>query len=138
MKCPVCDATLRTVQKYNVEIDICPDCKGVWLDRGELEKVMQFAVSGGPVQNQQYQQAPVQQQPPIQQSSPYQQQMPQQQPAYQQPAPPQQDYNQHQNSSQQAPPQPNRPLRKGEYIDPRTGQIRRKEPWWEEMFDIFD
>jgi hypothetical protein len=36
MNCPVCDAPLRAIQKYGVEIDICPGCKGVWLDRGEL------------------------------------------------------------------------------------------------------
>ncbi len=43
MKCPVCDGQLRAVDKYGVEIDICPDCKGVWLDRGELEKILSMA-----------------------------------------------------------------------------------------------
>ena len=42
MKCPVCDGvTLREVEKSGVLIDVCPSCKGVWLDRGELEKLMQ-------------------------------------------------------------------------------------------------
>lgn len=42
MKCPVCaDVRMREVEKNGVHIDICPDCKGVWLDRGELEKLMQ-------------------------------------------------------------------------------------------------
>lgn len=41
MKCPVCnDVRMREVQKNDVLIDVCPDCKGVWLDRGELEKLM--------------------------------------------------------------------------------------------------
>jgi uncharacterized protein len=41
MKCPVCsDVRLREVEKDNVLIDVCPDCKGVWLDRGELDKLM--------------------------------------------------------------------------------------------------
>lgn len=41
MNCPVCDITrMREVEKNGVQIDICPDCKGVWLDRGELEKLM--------------------------------------------------------------------------------------------------
>jgi Zn-finger nucleic acid-binding protein len=41
MKCPVCsDVRLREVEKNNVLIDVCPDCKGVWLDRGELDKLM--------------------------------------------------------------------------------------------------
>ena len=35
MNCPVCETRMREIQKYGVEVDICPDCKGVWLDRGE-------------------------------------------------------------------------------------------------------
>ncbi|GGB46200.1 cytoplasmic protein [Virgibacillus dakarensis] len=42
MNCPVCDnVRMREVEKENVLIDICPNCKGVWLDRGELEKITQ-------------------------------------------------------------------------------------------------
>ncbi|WP_424768960.1 zf-TFIIB domain-containing protein [Paenibacillus sp. sgz302251] len=42
MKCPVCeDVRMREVLKDDVLIDVCPDCKGVWLDRGELDKLMQ-------------------------------------------------------------------------------------------------
>ncbi|HSO57304.1 MAG TPA: zf-TFIIB domain-containing protein, partial [Paenisporosarcina sp.] len=42
MNCPVCDnVRMREVEKENVMIDVCPDCKGVWLDRGELEKITQ-------------------------------------------------------------------------------------------------
>ncbi len=48
MNCPVCDAQLRTVTKHNVEVEICPDCKGVWLDRGELDKILEMASAGGP------------------------------------------------------------------------------------------
>lgn len=43
MKCPVCDARLREVNRRGVEIDICPECKGVWLERGELEKLLDVA-----------------------------------------------------------------------------------------------
>ncbi|RLT37389.1 MAG: cytoplasmic protein [Chloroflexi bacterium] len=43
MKCPVCDARLREVTRRGVEIDICPECKGVWLERGELEKLIEVA-----------------------------------------------------------------------------------------------
>jgi Zn-finger nucleic acid-binding protein len=40
MKCPVCeDMQMREVDKQGVLIDICPQCKGVWLDRGELDKL---------------------------------------------------------------------------------------------------
>ena len=42
MNCPVCDnVRMREVEKNGVMIDICPDCKGIWLDRGELEKLLQ-------------------------------------------------------------------------------------------------
>jgi uncharacterized protein len=40
MLCPVCDnVQMKEVERDNVLIDICPSCKGVWLDRGELEKI---------------------------------------------------------------------------------------------------
>ncbi len=42
MKCPVCkDVTLLMSEKKGVEIDYCPECRGIWLDRGELEKLIQ-------------------------------------------------------------------------------------------------
>ena len=41
MKCPVCkDVTLLMSEKRGVEIDYCPECRGIWLDRGELEKLI--------------------------------------------------------------------------------------------------
>jgi uncharacterized protein len=47
MKCPTCpDATLLMSERQGVEIDYCPTCRGVWLDRGELDKLI--ALSAGP------------------------------------------------------------------------------------------
>jgi len=40
MNCPVCSVELRLADKQGVEIDYCPKCRGVWLDRGELEKII--------------------------------------------------------------------------------------------------
>ncbi len=40
MKCPVDNATLSMMDKQGVEIDYCPECRGVWLDRGELDKII--------------------------------------------------------------------------------------------------
>ena len=41
MKCPVCkDVTLLMSEKKGIEIDYCPECRGIWLDRGELEKLL--------------------------------------------------------------------------------------------------
>ena len=42
MKCPNCkDAILVMSQRQGVEIDYCPQCRGVWLDRGELDKILE-------------------------------------------------------------------------------------------------
>ena len=38
--CPNCDGSMQAVQRASVEFDMCPRCRGVWLDRGELEKLM--------------------------------------------------------------------------------------------------
>ena len=40
MKCPVCNETLTMSERQGVEIDFCPKCRGVWLDRGELDKIL--------------------------------------------------------------------------------------------------
>ena len=40
MKCPVDGATLAMTERSGVEIDYCPQCRGVWLDRGELDKIL--------------------------------------------------------------------------------------------------
>lgn len=41
MKCPVCNVDLLMTDKQGVEIDYCPTCRGIWLDRGELEKLIE-------------------------------------------------------------------------------------------------
>ncbi|AXH14127.1 zf-TFIIB domain-containing protein [Malaciobacter mytili] len=42
MKCPICkDIDLVISERQSVEIDYCPSCRGVWLDRGELDKIIQ-------------------------------------------------------------------------------------------------
>ena len=38
--CPNDNSSMQTVQRSGVEFDMCPTCRGVWLDRGELEKLM--------------------------------------------------------------------------------------------------
>ena len=45
MKCPVCDVPLSISSREGVEIDFCPQCRGVWLDRGELDKVIDRAAA---------------------------------------------------------------------------------------------
>lgn len=38
--CPNCDVSMQNVNRFGVELDMCPSCRGVWLDRGELEKIL--------------------------------------------------------------------------------------------------
>lgn len=40
MKCPIDGTELRMTDRQGVEIDYCPKCRGVWLDRGELDKLI--------------------------------------------------------------------------------------------------
>lgn len=44
MKCPIDGATLVMTDRNGVEIDYCPTCRGVWLDRGELDKIIERSV----------------------------------------------------------------------------------------------
>ena len=46
MQCPVDGETLVMSDRHGVEIDYCPKCRGVWLDRGELDKIIDRAGSG--------------------------------------------------------------------------------------------
>lgn len=43
MNCPSCQTTLQLAERQGVEIDYCPKCRGVWLDRGELDKILDRA-----------------------------------------------------------------------------------------------
>jgi uncharacterized protein len=54
MQCPACNTVLQLTERQGIEIDYCPQCRGVWLDRGELDKLIErslaelsFSASGG-------------------------------------------------------------------------------------------
>lgn len=47
MLCPVCHVDLKMAERQNVEIDYCPQCRGVWLDRGELDKIIERSAAVG-------------------------------------------------------------------------------------------
>ena len=62
MQCPACRVPLAMSDRQGIEIDYCPQCRGVWLDRGELDKIIerslqQPAYGTPPVQDQRYAQA---------------------------------------------------------------------------------
>lgn len=53
MKCPICtDENLVMTERQGIEIDYCPKCRGVWLDRGELDKIIDRSASAPPPQQQ--------------------------------------------------------------------------------------
>lgn len=46
MKCPICpEESLVMADRQGIEIDYCPKCRGVWLDRGELDKIIERSVA---------------------------------------------------------------------------------------------
>ena len=69
MPCPVCKVALTMSERQGVEIDYCPQCRGVWLDRGELDKILERSAAAEtpqavpPQASQQMQPPPMQQQP---------------------------------------------------------------------------
>ncbi|SOY66810.1 TFIIB-type zinc ribbon-containing protein [Cupriavidus taiwanensis] len=64
MDCPVCPQTqLVMSERQGIEIDYCPKCRGVWLDRGELDKILERSAAAAPVQQAPMQQPPQQQAP---------------------------------------------------------------------------
>jgi uncharacterized protein len=48
MSCPVCKAPLAMSDRQGIEIDYCPQCRGVWLDRGELDKIIERSAAPSP------------------------------------------------------------------------------------------
>src|SRR5688500_14980691 len=48
LPCPACRVDLVMSERNGVEIDYCPKCRGVWLDRGELDKILERAASEMP------------------------------------------------------------------------------------------
>ena len=49
MRCPVClEVQLVMAERQGIEIDYCPECRGVWLDRGELDKIIDRTAPAAP------------------------------------------------------------------------------------------
>ena len=116
MQCPVDQTVLQMTDRQGVEIDYCPQCRGVWLDRGELDKIIEKSEV---------------------QAAPAARPAPARSPGYpQQPAPyPPGGY-------QQYPPYPSSPDSPDEYrghgqgYDPRHGRKRRKESFLGDLIDF--
>jgi len=50
MNCPNCNEILVMTERQGIEIDYCPKCRGVWLDKGELDKIIDRSATQPPVQ----------------------------------------------------------------------------------------
>ncbi|RZU66793.1 hypothetical protein EV379_3162 [Microterricola gilva] len=109
MNCPIDNAQLVMSERSGIEIDYCPQCRGVWLDRGELDKIIERSFGAAPAQ-QAPAQAPAQ---PVQHGY-------QQQPGYQHQ--PQQGFN------------PRELFGGGQSTD-QYGRKRKKDNWLSELFD---
>jgi Zn-finger nucleic acid-binding protein len=68
LMCPNDDAAMQTMERGGVQFDMCPSCRGVWLDRGELEKLMEAATADGRASAPQPAPAPQAYAPPPQQA----------------------------------------------------------------------
>lgn len=62
MNCPSCKIPLVMSERQGIEIDYCPQCRGIWLDRGELDKLIEK--SNAVEKQQEFSGGPAQQQPP--------------------------------------------------------------------------
>lgn len=102
MDCPVCANTkLVMSDRQGIEIDYCPNCRGVWLDRGELDKIIDRSAVEVPQPTQ----------PPVQ-NAPYQGQSPQ---------PPQPQGFGHSHSNQGYPQSQGYPQQQGYYKKKKKG-----------------
>ena len=111
MACPVDGTTLTMSERAGIEIDYCPTCRGVWLDRGELDKII--------ARNSETGAAPQPPQPPQPPQAPYPPQPPQA------PYPPQPPY----------PPQQAGPWGQQPYGHHGHRPHKRRKSFLEELFD---
>ncbi len=109
MKCPVCNLELQIATRAGIEIDYCPNCRGVWLDRGELDKIIERHV--------QEMQSLRRGAPP-----PYTPEPPPAQTYRAEPPPARRPYEDDDDY----------------YYDDRKRKRRKKRDWLEDLFDIFD
>ncbi len=120
MQCPVDQTVLQMTDRQGVEIDYCPTCRGVWLDRGELDKIIEKSEA----------QATAARRAPAQSPGPD----PRTESAGYPPRPAYPQYPQHPQYPQY-PSSPDSPEYRGGY-DPRYGGKRRRESFLGDLFDF--
>jgi Zn-finger nucleic acid-binding protein len=123
MQCPVDGTTLQMSERAGIEIDYCPQCRGVWLDRGELDKI---------IAKSELQAAPAARPAPAPSPGPDPRSGYPQQPPSAYPSGGYQQYPHYPSS-------PDSPDHRGGYgqgYDPRHGRKRRKESFLGDLFDF--
>ena len=115
MNCPRCGVVLTLSNREGVEIDFCPQCRGVWLDRGELDKVIERA-------NQYYGRRNDDDDDDDDDDD-----------RRRRYAPPAGDYRGQGYPPQQPPPYPQQPYPQQPY--PPQGYYKKKKSFWQELFD---
>ena len=121
MQCPVDQTVLQMTDRQGVEIDYCPTCRGVWLDRGELDKIIQKSdavAAARPAAT------PAPGPDPRTESAGY---------------PPQAPYQQYPPQYPQYPSSPDSPDYRGGYgqgYDPRYGGKRKRESFLGDLLDF--
>jgi len=61
MDCPVCKVELKISERQGIEIDYCQKCRGIWLDRGEIDKIIERSAADISGREREQMPAPVQQ-----------------------------------------------------------------------------
>ena len=126
MQCPVDQTVLQMTDRQGVEIDYCPQCRGVWLDRGELDKIIEKSEGAAA---------------PAARPAPAPSPGPDPRTAGYPPPPPPTAYPQQGGYQQypRYPSSPDSPDHRGGYgqgYDPRYGRKRRKESFLGDLFDF--
>jgi Zn-finger nucleic acid-binding protein len=119
MQCPVDQTVLQMTDRQGVEIDYCPNCRGVWLDRGELDKIIEKsdaqAATARPAPRPSPGPDPRTESAGYPPRAPYQQQYPQ---------------------YPSSPDSPDYRSGHGQGYDPRYGRKRRRESFLGDLFDF--
>lgn len=50
MNCPVCNVELRMGDRLGIELDYCPQCRGIWLEKGKLDRILEKSAGARPEQ----------------------------------------------------------------------------------------
>ena len=134
LRCPVCQNAFREVLREGILIDVCTQCRGVWLDRGELDKLLELAREGDGSAAAPQEQRAYRDNPPPQQRPEYRPE-----PEYRQPPQPQYRRDDDDDYRRREAYGKDKYYKKDDdyYVD-KYGNKRKKKSKLEGIMDIFD